>query len=278
MPVELVEKALAGAKKLKIAQVSISGGEPCMHPEFEKIVEKIVEYGFSIGIVTNGSLPEKYSFLISRFKKNLSFVTLSLDGSTADVHDSIRQKGAFEKVINTAKYFSLEGVYISLSMCLNKKNVHQMEDFIILAKKVGAKRISFLGMIVTAYNEKLALSEKEKDRCRGEILKLCRKHYMPVKITNMFSLNSGVEFCHGLNLSALQINPLGEVAFCCDNTRYGAVVGSLKDSSFEELYSRCLDLSCYLKKKRVEMMAAGNDKKDFNSCEFCNRMLKDYIK
>jgi len=75
----------------------------------------------------------------------------------------------------------------------------------------------------------------------------------------------------------MQVNQKGEVSFCCDNIGAGAIVGSLKDNSFGELYSRCLDLSCELKKIRVELLESNVVMEGLNTCEFCSKFLKRHI-
>ena len=41
---------------LKTAIVTISGGEPLLHPEIEKIIQRIRHHGMIAGIITNGYL------------------------------------------------------------------------------------------------------------------------------------------------------------------------------------------------------------------------------
>src|SRR3974377_1132854 len=50
---------------LKTAIVTISGGEPLLHPEIEKLIERIRHHGMIAGIITNGYLltPKKIEAL-----------------------------------------------------------------------------------------------------------------------------------------------------------------------------------------------------------------------
>ena len=278
IPVDLLEKALKEARKLQIGRVAITGGEPCLHPEFEKIVETIVKNGFLFGLVSNGSMPEKYEFLIEKYGDRILYISFSLDGATEDIHDYIRQPGSFTKVLDSVKFFSSRGIPTGVGVCLNKVNMHQIESIFQLAKNLGAQRIFFMGTIKTSHNGNIILSDEERKMCRSRIAALDKKHNIFIKTTSSLGSRGGVEFCLALNLDGITINPKGEVSFCCDNVGDGAIVGSLKNHSFYELYSKCLDLSCQLKKKRVEMLKAGKTMEGFNTCEFCNTFLEKCIK
>ena len=79
-------------------------------------------------------------------------------------------------------------------------------------------------------------------------------------------------------LSALMVNPLGELSFCCNIIKNGAVVGSLREECFAELYKKALDMSSFLRRIRIDRINAGVREEGFNSCEFCNKYLSEYIK
>ncbi|MFH1182749.1 MAG: radical SAM protein [Candidatus Moraniibacteriota bacterium] len=276
---EIVEKALQEYKKLNAEPViGITGGEPCLHPDFEKIVEIIVQNGFYFRFVSNGSLLDKYKFIAEKYKKNAKLAAFSLDSSDKEIHNEVRDHGSFEKVKETIRYFSLEGIHTRVNSCLNRINIHQIEEIIVLAKELGAKEIYFMSAIKTLLNSKIVFTDVEKQRHKNYIYQLGRKHDFKVHVLSSLGNKSGIEFCPALNLEAIQVNQKGEVSFCCDIIGAGASVGSLENNSFGELYSKCLDLSCDLKKTRVKLLESGVVMEGFNTCEFCNLFLSRYIK
>ncbi len=278
LSVNLLDKALADAGRLGIREIAVTGGEPCLHPEFEKIVETIVKNGFPFGVVSNGSFREKYEFLVEKHKDKILYMTFSLDGATEEIQSQLRQPGSFSKVCDSIRFFSSCGLRVHLAACLNKINKHQIEQFIQLAKELGARVAFFMSATKTSFNEDILLDDREKKMYRFQAYELGKKHSVRVKTASSLGGQAGIEFCRALNLSGIEINPKGEISFCCDNIGDGAVVGSLKDHTFFELYSKCLDLSHWLKKKRVEMLEAGEIMEGFNTCEFCNTLLASYIK
>jgi MoaA/NifB/PqqE/SkfB family radical SAM enzyme len=94
--VDLDEK-LIDKLPLSIKEVNITGGEPFLHGNLEKIVEKLCDRNCVVIINTNGLVPinRRYSFL----KRNRVGIRFSLDG-IGQLHDELRGiPGNFKKVI-----------------------------------------------------------------------------------------------------------------------------------------------------------------------------------
>src|SRR5688572_22716863 len=68
---------------LKTSIVTISGGEPLMHPEIEKIIQRIRHHGMIAGMITNGYLltPKKIAALN---EAGLEHLQISIDNVTPD--------------------------------------------------------------------------------------------------------------------------------------------------------------------------------------------------
>lgn len=276
---EILKQTLPEAKLLGFEDAALTGGEPCLHPQFEEIVELIIQNDGNVGLVSNGSLWEKYKFLAEKYPERMLFAAFSLDGATAEINDAIRQKGSFEKVIEAIKYFVGQGIFTKLVVCLNKLNKHQIEDVTKLATDLGIKAINFSSAIKTGFNQNIVLPDLAKIQCRAEINEL--KNKFPKMELNTMSALQGlgdVDFCNVLNYSeGIAINPQGEAIFCCDTLRDGAVLGSLKEKSFTELYCKALSVIAELKKIRAVLIKKRIFFEGFNTCEFCNKMLEKFI-
>lgn len=74
------------------------GGEPTLHPEFPALVEKTVELGFKVGIVTNGSRLLKAG-IAEALAEHASYVRISVDGPTAETHQRVHGSQDFELVL-----------------------------------------------------------------------------------------------------------------------------------------------------------------------------------
>lgn len=79
--------------------IMLWGGEPLISPDFERIVKQLRSRKFELGIVTNGVFIDKWADVLRNdFKK----IHISIDGPR-DIHDEIRGKGIYDKVIKNAK-------------------------------------------------------------------------------------------------------------------------------------------------------------------------------
>jgi MoaA/NifB/PqqE/SkfB family radical SAM enzyme len=57
-----IDEFMTKARRLGCESATITGGgEPCLHPDIEKIISRISELGIEIGLVTNGLIIEKLS-------------------------------------------------------------------------------------------------------------------------------------------------------------------------------------------------------------------------
>lgn len=280
LSLNLIKKILPEAKKLGYENFALTGGEPCLHPRFEEIVAFIVSLESKFGFVSNGSLLEKYKFLTEKYKDQILYACFSLDGSTAQINDSIREPGSFEKVIESIKYFVAQAVHTKIVVCLNQLNKKEISPMVELGKKLGIQSINFAGAIKTSLNKDIVLNDIEKVQCMAAVLTLKTKTPdIELFATSALQASGGVDFCDSLSLlDSLAINPQGELIFCCDTIKDGAVLGSLEKETFLDLYCKALDLSAELRKIRAKMIYESKFSEGFNTCDFCNSCLEKLIK
>lgn len=98
------EDCLDAARQAAAPIVSITGGEPLLHPEIKEITRELLDRGYFVYFCTNGLLLEGFLDVIQPHKR-LSFV-VHIDGM-AETHDRFAgRKGVFDtavKVIKKAK-------------------------------------------------------------------------------------------------------------------------------------------------------------------------------
>lgn len=86
--------------EVKCCKVALIGGEVFLHPLWRTIVSKLRAHNIAVQIITNGlSLnAEKIQFLQ---KQNIDTLAISLDGASAETHDTIRGvPGAFKHIFS----------------------------------------------------------------------------------------------------------------------------------------------------------------------------------
>ena len=90
LPLDLVPRLLEDAKRLGVFHVSLTGGEPGLHPRFDEIMDLVGQSGLKWTVVTNSWNPGLYERAIQKHYSTIDSFTTSLDGPTAAVHDSLR--------------------------------------------------------------------------------------------------------------------------------------------------------------------------------------------
>lgn len=118
--------------------VVLSGGEPLLRKDVFEIAQYGTDKGLRMCLATNGALVNE-----ERCKKikesGIRIVSLSLDGSTAEVHDNFRnQKGAFEGMVRAAKLFKEHGIEFIVNSSFTKRNQEEIPKVYKLAKELGA--------------------------------------------------------------------------------------------------------------------------------------------
>jgi len=275
--IKILERNFEQMKKLGVVEFSITGGEPWLHPEFPQLIDTIAKNGFKFNFVTNGSAIKKYEFIFDKYRSSLSEVTISIDG-LQKTHDFIRQPGAFDSAIASIRELVGRGIPVRSITCLNKLNIKEFEGIVSRLIDEKVSRITVSGAIETPENKFLVLTEQEQKLARDEAERVQKKFNAPFIYCSALSGGWGVDFCGALNsLDGLAINPKNELVFCCDTVRNGAVLGSLADHTFVELYKLAIDTVAYLKSKRADYIIDGKLPPKFNTCEFCNMCLANKI-
>ena len=123
--------------------ITLSGGEPLLHPDFSDILDHIGNR-LTIRLLTNGTLID--SEWAQRFTKLDIYIQISMDGSCPQIHDSIRGTGAFDRsirAIHLLQEFGL-GDRLNLSTTIMDANLQNLPNIILMAEDIGISLVRFL--------------------------------------------------------------------------------------------------------------------------------------
>jgi radical SAM protein with 4Fe4S-binding SPASM domain len=103
--------ACAALAELGVREVTLSGGEPLLRPDWEQIVAALRGHGLVVELISNGlALDAAQAARIA--KSGIRSVSLSVDGA-ASVHDRLRGvPGAFDRVMAAARTLRAEGLRV----------------------------------------------------------------------------------------------------------------------------------------------------------------------
>lgn len=116
----------------------LTGGEPLLREDIFEIARYGTKKGLRMCIATNGVLIDDDK--CKKIKESgIRIVSLSLDGSTREIHDNFRnQKGAFEGTIRGAEYLKKHNIEFIINSSFTKRNQDDIPNAYQLAKKIGA--------------------------------------------------------------------------------------------------------------------------------------------
>jgi radical SAM protein with 4Fe4S-binding SPASM domain len=124
----------------KGACIHLTGGEPLLKPELFPLLDDLNQQQAveELGIITNGLLinPEMMERLsgVSKLKK----IKVSLDGADAEMNDSIRSGGTFEKVLqNLSLIKKTERYEIFFMFTVMKRNLRSLRPLLRLSQDLG---------------------------------------------------------------------------------------------------------------------------------------------
>ncbi|MCK5244992.1 MAG: radical SAM protein [Desulfobacterales bacterium] len=150
--------------------VVLSGGEPLLRKDIFEIAKHGTEVGLKMAMATNGVLVNDKR--VAKMKDaGIRICSLSLDGSTAEIHDDFRQqKGAFKAVMRAAECFRRNNMDFLINSSFTRRNQHDIENVYRLAKKTGAMAWYMFMIVPTGRGEDI-LSELITKEDYEEILK-----------------------------------------------------------------------------------------------------------
>src|SRR6185436_9301110 len=100
LSLDLLQKIEKQAREVMgITAVVFTGGEPTLHPKFERIIEVSEANDLKVSFVTNGWHFEKIWPTVLAHQNSISHIGFSLDGVTAESHDAWRGAGSFVRLV-----------------------------------------------------------------------------------------------------------------------------------------------------------------------------------
>jgi radical SAM protein with 4Fe4S-binding SPASM domain len=135
--------------------VVLSGGEPLLREDVFDIAAYGTEKGLRMCLATNGTLVTEE--IAKKIKESgIQMVSLSLDGSTAAVHDNFRNvPGAFDGTINATRLFRENGIKFLINSSFTKRNQDEIPKLCKLAKKLGATAWYMFMIVPTGRGEEI---------------------------------------------------------------------------------------------------------------------------
>ena len=239
----------------------LTGGEPLLRPDWHEIARYGTEKGLRMCLATNGTLVDE-DVCQKILDAQIRMVSLSLDGSVAEIHDSFRQQaGAFEGVLRAVAHFKRFDIPFLINSSFTRRNQQDIPNVYRLARQLGA-RAWYLFMIVPTgragevldelitkedYEEILNWHYEQEKQETGILMRpTCAPHYY--RIVRERSRAGGetwkqrsLQFSTGISKGCLAgqhiafIDRFGEVRPC---SYFNGSAGNLQERPFREIWER----------------------------------------
>jgi len=126
----------------RATRISITGGEPLLHPDFFSLLEAMARLNngrFFLSLLSNGSL---INLPVARRRKKLGgeAVQVSIEGEKKQ-NDRIRGEGAFEKTKRALGGLAEAGIAPCVSLTLTKGNISSIPAVIKFCERNAVKRL-----------------------------------------------------------------------------------------------------------------------------------------
>ncbi len=256
--------------------VSLTGGEPLLHPDFHRLVAAFAARHIPYRFVSNGWHVRRMMPLFDRYPPEA--VRLSLSGATEDVHDAERGRGSFRRVLLAVALFTSRRIPTALSIVVDRRDRHQLREAADLAEGLGCIRLHVIlpqpvpGSIARASD----LPPDEWMSVRDETEAIARE---PGRRT-IVALDYGAPFdgpetaCDTFALRRIYVDTRGRVCTCCQLSQYGAneteVVADLHHESLADAHRKYVERLRELRAAQAPRRDSG-DVLDTLPCIRCAR-------
>ena len=147
--------------------VVLSGGEPLLREDVFDIAAYGTQKDLRMALATNGTLVDD-EICGKIIESGIRIVSISLDGSTAQIHDDFRkQPGAFEGAMRAAEFFRRHGIEFLVNSSFTRRNQDDIPNVYRLAKKIGAVAWYMFMIVPMGRGEELMaelISKEDYDR------------------------------------------------------------------------------------------------------------------
>jgi MoaA/NifB/PqqE/SkfB family radical SAM enzyme len=257
LPLEILQSVLDQVKRLHgTMHVSLTGGEPTLHPAFLDVVDAIGERAMTWHMISNGrSFPWLLKSLAGRpnARRAMKHVYFSLDGADEPTHDKIRGPGSFREVMSACALASVHEIPFALQLVVNALNHHQLEAVGMLAAQLGAMRVSFcmLQPTGTKHDDVLKLPIGQWHAIADRIDRLTQILRIEVRAPEGWPTKQPFHVCEIFQSVQLHVDVEGRMNLCCQHAGIPAssdapasgesdVVADLRTTSVAEAQRRLL--------------------------------------
>lgn len=245
IPWEKMQEIISDISEMGVKAVTFSGGgEPLVYPHIVETMQRVLDAGIDLSIITNGQLLKgERAEVLAKAK----WVRISFDSADAGTYSRVRQipLEAFDEVCENIRRFAeikSESCELGVNFVINHENTDQVYDMAAMVKELGANHIKFTARVTKdlfAYHEPfrenvIGQIHRAKDELEGEGFRVINKYEGDFDSALVF--HRCYDKCY-INRIFTVIAADSKVYFCHDKAYVSdGVVGDLHGQSFKDLW------------------------------------------
>lgn len=141
LPFESWKKIIETLSRAGVHGIIITGGEPLLRDDLEKIILEAKHNDLGVSLITNGALLTEKR-LASLVSTEISPIMISLDNSTPEGHDTFRGlTGLFVRIRNAVSFLKEHSTGVMLIAALTRYNIRKTGEIVETAHNLGVNRI-----------------------------------------------------------------------------------------------------------------------------------------
>jgi radical SAM protein with 4Fe4S-binding SPASM domain len=190
---------------LGLKRISISGGEPLLHPDIFSIVDNLYALGLHVAVYTTGISLDIHGkvrpFLDwQNFEHSQTTLIFNVQSTDEEIHDQLsRRKGSLCLTRRSILDAKNKGFRVEVHLVPNRINLYSLAASVADFKEWGVDQISFLRLVPQGYAKEnadlLILNSAEKSILKNTFTQLANNDWGSIQ------LRFGVPFAGILNLS-----------------------------------------------------------------------------
>lgn len=167
------------------ATITLTGGEPTLHPDFKSIVDKSSQTFKRVCLTSNGSFDKEIALFLKKYMRKNLFVQISLDG-TKEYHNKNRGTNAFEKAVFNIDLFSDVWTHVAISTTIGRNGLEEAKKLALHLNNLHFHHWKVSQEQVAKPTKETIIPTEEWNHFVDSLLPLC--HYR-IMIKKMFAFD-----------------------------------------------------------------------------------------